>query len=291
MTEATTTQAARATSPLRLLDAFREVYAEVARSERALGGPEPPLPEAVKQRLLNILSRQSADAKEHLGDHEIAELDEAQYVMVAMADEVLLQPSWPGREEWARRPLEAESRFGTHVAGERFFDRIREILSERLSVSSELLNVYLTALSLGFRGRYRFDPTSPEPDRFRRDLVREIRRIDARLAAPAAQICPEAVQAIRNNEPRRSLTGLHWGVAPLLAVIGGMLVLGQAFWYYRTSEVRDQLDLVEAQTDAWERLQKSAREAQASAPAAGASAAPADTSSPATPPAPDGGAP
>ncbi|APR80234.1 Hypothetical protein A7982_05581 [Minicystis rosea] len=282
----------------RLLDAFRELYAEVVRSARALSGPEPPQHEAVKQRLLNVLARQGAEAKERLGEHELAELDEAHYVMVAMADEVFLHIDWPGRDPWSRRPLEAESRFGTHIAGERVFDRLEEIFKNRISVSADLLNVYLAALSLGFRGRYRFDPQSTEPERFRRDLVREIRRVDPRSAAPAAELCPDATHGVRDKEPRRGLTNLREGILPLLGVLLGMLLLGHALWYYRTSDVRDKLDQIEAQRkvatevrEKSERAQREAKEAAAKASAESSAAPPDKNERPPEPQPSDGGTP
>lgn len=245
--QADTARAARGGGP-RLLDAFRELYAEVIRSVLALEQPEAPQPEAVKQRLLAVLAQQVADAKERYGDHELAELDDAQYVMVAMADEVFLHDvDWPGREEWARRPMEAEAHFGTHVAGERVFDRLEEICKGHRSVSAELLSVYLAALSLGFRGRYRFDPHAPDLERFRRDLIREIRRVEPRMVAPAIEVCPDAVAGVRDKEPRRGLTSLREGVLPLVAVIAGMVLIGHGLWYYRTNDVRDKLDQIETQ--------------------------------------------
>ena len=247
-TETITTSMRRADGP-RLLDAFRELYAEVIRTARAIGVPDaiPPEPEALKQRLLGILARQRVEAKERLADHEIAELEEAQYVMVAMADEVFLGFDWPGREAWARRPLEAESAYGTQLAGERIFDRLKAILTDRPSVSSDLLGVYLAALCLGFRGRYRVDPTSPDPERFRHELMRELGRVDPHRVARAVELCPDALKDVRDKEPRTSLPSLRDGGLPLIIAVASMLVVGQLLWSYQTAEVRDRLDQVETQ--------------------------------------------
>ena len=252
------TEARRAGGGPRLIAAFRELYAEVAKNAHALAGPDAPQPEAVKQRLLAVLARQTADAQDRLSEHELAELDEAQYVMVAMADEVFLYLDWVGRDEWARRPLEAEARFGTHLAGERIFNRLDEIFRNRLSVSGDLLGVYLAALSLGFRGRYHFDPQSPDPERVRHEVIRELRRVDPRTVAPATELCPEAVAGVRDKEQRRGLTNLREGLLPLVAVLAGMTLLGHLLWYYQTNEVRDKLDRIEVQT----KLAKDARAKQ-----------------------------
>jgi type VI secretion system protein ImpK len=287
--QAITERAEEARRAPRLLDAFREVYAEVERSVQALAGPEAPEVEEVRQRIQSILVRQGADARERLGEHELRELDEAQYVMVAMADEVFLGRDWPGRNEWAARPLEAESRFGTHVAGERIFKRLQEILDDRLSVSGDLLSVYLAALSLGFRGRYRLDldPDAADLARHRRELIRELRRVEPRIVAPAAEICPRAVQGIRDKEPRRGLSALREGLLPLVVVFFSMILLGHALWYYRTNEVRAKLDLIEEQKKkAAEEREKNEKAQRAAQDVASAKAEPAKTEPAKTEPAP-----
>lgn len=229
----------------RLLDAFREVYAEVTQRARALHSPEPPEPEAVKHRLLGLLARQTAEGKDVLDDHELAELKEAHYVMVAMADEVILRRPWIGSEAWAAHPLEAERPYNSQVAGERIFQKIDEILAGRGSASAALIGVYVAALSLGFRGRYRFDPRSAEPQRYRHELVRVLLRLDPRATAPRSELCPGAVERVRDRGRRRELTSLREGLLPMLVAVFTMLSLGHALWYYRTIGVRDQLDRIE----------------------------------------------
>ena len=236
---------ARTGGELRLLDAFRELHAESMRAVTAAQGAEPPDSEAVKQRLLGLLARQFEAAKSHFSEHELSEFDAAQYVMVAMADEVFLHLAWAGRDPWAARPLEEESRFGTHVAGERFYQKLDAILAGNPSVSSELLAVYLAALSLGFRGRYRYDPRSTEPERYRREIIKHLRRVEPRMLAQAAEVCPEALEHTRDRQVRRGLSNLREGVLPLVGVIGALLLIGHGLWFYRTSDVRSGLDRVE----------------------------------------------
>lgn len=225
--------------------AFRELYAVVTREARALGRPDAPDPEAVKHRLLAALAHEAAELSLRLGDQDAAEHREAQYVMVAMADEVLLQRPWSGRDAWADHPLEAEPPFCTHVAGERVFARLDEILAGRATVSVALVRVYLTALGLGFRGRYRFDPRSPEPDRYRRELTRYLRRVEPAALAPRAALCPGALEGVADKQPRRGLRSLREGLLPLLAVVAVMLFAGHALWYVRTMGVRAELDRVD----------------------------------------------
>jgi type VI secretion system protein ImpK len=225
--------------------AFRELYAAVIREADALGGPEPPDGDAIKHRLLGILARQTADARERLADHEAAELLDAQYVMVAMADEVLLGRTWAGRAAWADRPLEAERPFSSYVAGERIFQRIDEIVAGKVSASAGLVRVYLLALGLGFRGRYRADPASAEPERYRRELVRHLRRVEPTASAPRDALCPDALAGVADKVPRRGLRSMREGLLPLVAVVAAMVIISHALWYARTMAVREQMDRVD----------------------------------------------
>jgi type VI secretion system protein ImpK len=240
-----TTTSAPTARGIELLDAFRELYAEATREARALTRPEPPDADAVKHRLLAILARQTEEARERLADHEIVELGEAQYVMVAMADEAFLSHPWAGRDAWAGHPLESERPFQSHVAGEKIFVRLDEILAGRATVSSALLGVYLAALALGFRGRYRYDPASAEPERYRRELVRYLRRVEPEVAQPCEEICPDALAAVGDQERRRGLRGLREGLLPVLLAMAVMMVLGHGLWVVRTLSVREELDRVE----------------------------------------------
>jgi type VI secretion system protein ImpK len=235
---------------LRLIDTFRELYADAVRAARVIAVPEPPDSESVRQRLLSKLSQQGAEARERLADHEMAEFEEAQYVIVAMVDEFFIYLlDWRGQDAWAARPLEAERPFNSQIAGERIFQRLDTILGGRRSVSGELLDVYLAALSLGFRGRYRFDPRSTEPERYRRELVKQMRRVAPEKLVPSPEICPAALAHMSQKERRQGLRSLREGALPLAVVIGAMLFLAHTLWYYRTLEVREQLDRIEEERE------------------------------------------
>jgi type VI secretion system protein ImpK len=246
----------RSRHDLGLMECFHEFHAEVARLERAVSGEEPPAPEAVKSRLLAVFERQSADARRRLADHEQPTFKDAQYVMVAMADEAFLLLDWSGRDLWTRRPLEAEEPFSSHVAGEQIFRRIEAITREPMSVPGELLSVYLAALALDFQGKYRHGSDSAsELSRYRRMLAQKLEKVDYEAVRPTSELCPQAYDATLAGAPRRGLPTLRAALLVLLIVVLCWLFIGLALWYFQTLEVSEQINRIE---DANEQLEKAA---------------------------------
>ena len=254
------TRGSRASADTVLLEAFDSFHAEVLRLKRRIvgvpqvqdpnappppPGPRPytgPAPEGVRQRLLDLVETQSVDAARKLADHEMRMYEEAKYVMVAMADEVFLNLAWPGRDGWMAKPLEAQV-FRTHDAGERFFRKIDDILEGNASASIELCNVYLTALALGFRGKYRpFGPT--EPEAYRRRLSRHIYRIDPESGIADKEICGDAHDFTLDKDQPTRLPGMRNGFLPLLGVFALLLVASELIWYVRTRDVDEQLKTI-----------------------------------------------
>ncbi len=81
-------------------------------------------------------------------------IQEAQYVFVAMADEVMINQSWQGSDYWRQNCLETKI-FQTQIAGERIFLQIESLLKNNDMMQRELARIYLLSLSLGFLGKFR----------------------------------------------------------------------------------------------------------------------------------------
>jgi type VI secretion system protein ImpK len=76
------------------------------------------------------------------------------FAVVAFVDESVLNVRDATFAEWPRRPLQEEL-FGHHVAGEVFFQNLRDLLGRNDSNDlADLLEVYHICLLLGFAGRY-----------------------------------------------------------------------------------------------------------------------------------------
>ena len=76
----------------------------------------------------------------------------ALFPVVAWIDEALLSLDWDGAAQWPRRLLQ-KRHFNLSTAGVEFFKRLDALPGG----ASELKEVYLLCLGLGFRGRYAYD--------------------------------------------------------------------------------------------------------------------------------------
>jgi type VI secretion system protein ImpK len=146
---------------------------------------------SIRASLLEVLEELDRNARSLVGDHGMGAFREAKYVMVALADELLLGIEWEGRELWAGDLLESQV-FGTHLAGELFFKRANEILGSPREDGVELATVYLLALSLGFKGRYRGHPDQMEIKKLRSKLLAFISEGDRSPFDPKRRLFPQA---------------------------------------------------------------------------------------------------
>ncbi|MDR2765909.1 MAG: DotU family type IV/VI secretion system protein [Holosporaceae bacterium] len=78
---------------------------------------------------------------------------EVVYLMAALADEIFLNMEWSGKEYWEENMLEYRY-FGSQMAGDEVFNKINELLVTD-GASTPKAEIYLKALALGFKGKYR----------------------------------------------------------------------------------------------------------------------------------------
>jgi type VI secretion system protein ImpK len=109
----------------------------------------------------------------------------ATFVTVAFLDESVLNSQNPIFADWLRKPLQEEL-FKTHLAGEKVFEHLDEILARPDSTDlADLLEVHYLCLLLGFRGKYRVG-NQGELGQKMAVIAEKIRRI----RGPAGQLSP-----------------------------------------------------------------------------------------------------
>ena len=240
------------------MDAFRTFYVEtvrqveVATRAKSPDHPDGAAPEdAIRAALAAALKRLNDGPSAALTEQENALRKEARYVMVALADDLLIAVDWRGRQAWMKAPLEA-SEFKTYEAGEKFFTRLDEYVrpDRKKPASSDILYVYLMALCLGFRGRYAKNasarPDAPDPVEQYCDKIRDlIERLSPGAARPPAKMCRAAAAHTVKDRPPQSLDSLlqPLGVALGLAVVS--LVISALVWPGEVTYVIRSLDRIE----------------------------------------------
>ena len=110
-------------------------------------------PASGREQLVEALRNQRAAMAHSARSGMLPQFDEAQYVMVATADELFIALNWDGAENWRVHPLEAEL-FGTRRAGQEIFVRLERLIDGSNPFNAEMAAVYLAALELGFKGTF-----------------------------------------------------------------------------------------------------------------------------------------
>lgn len=192
--------------------AFQEVFTVVAR----LKGKRQQVTNAEQFRgvMREALKRSKENAKRSGYGEEDARM--AEFAMVAMLDESILNSGNPVFNDWPRRPLQEEF-YGHHTAGEFFFQYLRTLLNKPDSEEvNDVLEVYHLALAMGFRGRYGLSGGAELSN-----IMNQIEEKRNRIRPFTMLISPESVPA-GDVSPRKIAD--PW-IKPLLFSAIGLFVL------------------------------------------------------------------
>lgn len=246
-----------------LLAQFRGFYNEVIRQkqwvelnnwryspERVTEENRDPasLVHSVQQPLLSLLERQELEARRRGGEYGWTLYKDAQYVMVALADEVFLHMEWVGQDPWEANLLESQL-FKSHDAGERLFEKLDKLLQERDPNDTELAHVYLMTLALGFRGKFWDVDDEGKLDSYRRELFSFVSRRHPDLREESKNLFPEAYAHTLDEGRIRKLRDVRKWIGWLVFAILAWLVISSVLWFGLTEEfagrgVDDILDMI-----------------------------------------------
>jgi len=236
-------QALRFSALLRATMAFHAALLE-ARSRLRTELPDADAPHAVQRArvaaiaggLEELLQTQRDEAR-RLSDRQASLLRDAQYVMCALADDLLLYDEvFDGRLLWRDELLESRM-FGTRIAGERFFDRAARIAGLADRDGAELAPVYLLGLCLGFRGRHRGPDGESALRQHAKGLFEAATGRQPDAPASGRQLAPLAIASVQGGEAAiRQRRGFGWP-ALAIALLGGFLLLSTGLWFWMTGPI------------------------------------------------------
>jgi type VI secretion system protein ImpK len=145
----------------------------------------------------------------------------ASFAVVAFLDESVLNSGNPIFADWPRMPLGQEL-FGSHLAGEIFFQGLERFLTSKDSSElADLLEVYYLCLLLGYRGRYGVggrEATRPVADA----VGEKVRRIRGNSGA----LSPAALPPPGAPAPRRDRWARRLGLASVICLIVALSLFG-----------------------------------------------------------------
>lgn len=191
----------------------------------------------VARQIENFIELQSLEAQRGGSRSEQQALLEARYIKVALADEILLQRDWSGREVWGQHLLEA-SMFQTSVAGLKIFDNIKQLLRSREPAHRALAQIYLFTLALGFQGQYRGQDAQAILSGLRDELFQFVFQRPADLTGRDRVLSNQPYSnTLSHIAPRRMFPLNRWK----FIFVGGLVALmaiSELLWLWPTWAIR-----------------------------------------------------
>ncbi len=188
------------------------------------------------------IQNQTREVRRMGTDPEIAAFCQVEYLMAALADELLLlDREWPGRDDWLDNLLEMRL-FSTRRSGRQFFEIAEALLAQRskTALDVDLGSILLLCLRLGFQGVYRGEAGEQTLQSLRERLYRFVQSdIDA---APVQPLCVEAYQQLPSERRDARIAPLApWYRAAWMAALS-YLLLSSAVWYALIQPLRTLID-------------------------------------------------
>jgi type VI secretion system protein ImpK len=227
-----------------LIQQFRAFFDEVAKVRTravTMRETDPDLAaQSISKHLENLIELQTLESKRDGNRFELESIADARYLKAALADEILLNTPWLGRDCWTTHLLEA-SLFRTSVAGEQVFERIEELLSNREPSLRPMASLYLSALALGFQGRYRGAEDQGRFAGYREELFQFVYQRRPDLSGRDRVLSQGAyASTLSHIAPRKMQTLSRWTVIFLLSLVG-LLAVSEILWLWQTWPVRQGL--------------------------------------------------
>jgi type IV/VI secretion system ImpK/VasF family protein len=183
----------------------------------------------LSKRLSEMLELQAAESNWTGGD-AAKYYPEAQYAMVALADETFATTDWPGRSAWHKHMLEPRM-YGTRGADLEFFKRIDKLLKEAPNEKGarDLARLYLMVIASGFRGKYRVPNLRRPLAEYRRRLYEFSHQADALdLYSKERRMLPEAMEHTMESRAVGRFTSAQKWIATVLILV--ILYLGMSHY-------------------------------------------------------------
>lgn len=197
----------------------------------------------ILNRLYETLESQALQAAQMGGDFAISYYREAQYAMASLADEIFLNLPWKGVDYWKDNLLESRL-FGTHDAGDKFFDNLDRFIESRDPLRTDVAEVYLLCLGLGFLGKYRGQTDLRQLDIYRQQLYVFINHHEPRLYRGGERLFPDAyAHTLEEGRPRK-YDDIRFWTGAIACVFGVLLLLSFLVWQRLTSDIATAADSI-----------------------------------------------
>ena len=228
------------------MEQFRAFFDELVKAQRRVADVPDTDPDEAAQgmsrHLLNVLEIQTLQSRRDSTRFDIENVADARYLKAVLADELLLNTQWAGRERWTSYLLES-ALFRTNIAGDLVFKKIEALLSDREPSRREIARLYLFALAMGFQGRFRGagEQADARLRSYREELYEFIYQRRADLGGRDRAVSESAyTNTLSHIAPRKLPTVSRWSVMALL-VVAALLAISEILWLWQSWPVRQAL--------------------------------------------------
>jgi type VI secretion system protein ImpK len=175
-------------------------------------------------------------------------LNEVKYIMAILADEIFINMKWDGAKFWRFSLLEKQI-FQSEVAGEKFFTMLDEFLSDTNNIQEEIAFLYLMAISLGFKGRYRGHEDMNEYVSWYKDRLYSIlHNKPSRLFYPGRQnMINQCYEHTFMENDKKEIPDVRFWSACIMAIVTAYIVISFAVWFGITNEINGILKYIAEQ--------------------------------------------
>jgi type VI secretion system protein ImpK len=231
-----------------IVECFEEFYSQVLKNKEFVltrpwkgsqGGDEASpnaTAEFILSKLQTLLEEQSVTAS--YGGNSFTEnyYAEAQFIMVALADEVFLNLDWTGKPYWEANLLE-QRLYDSHSAGQVFFEKLDALLQNKDPVRIDLAVLYLNALGLGFRGKYRHFDDEGALKSYRNRLFIFINRREPYLFQQKIHLFPDAYSHTLEGSVAKELSSFRNWYFVFAGIALVYLLTSYIIWYSATADI------------------------------------------------------
>ncbi|MEM5299315.1 DotU family type IV/VI secretion system protein [Burkholderia sp. JPY481] len=196
--------------------------------------------QGLSRHLLNLLEIQTLQSRRDSTRFEMEIVADARYLKAVLADEILLNTPWAGRERWTAYLLES-TLFRTNVAGDLVFRRIEQLLSERETSRRSIARLYLFSLAMGFQGRFRGADAAERLRSYREELYEFVYQRRADLGGRDRVLSEIAyANTLSHVAPRKLPTVSRWAMIFMLVAVS-LLAISEVLWLWQSWPVREAL--------------------------------------------------
>lgn len=199
----------------------------------------------IRRELETVLTNQYKELGSSRGGYAARYYEEAQYIMVALADETFINLNWWGKEEWEDNLLESLM-YNTQDAGDKFFENLDAFLEKpHASQTTDMAALYLIALGLGFKGRYKDSGYESTLSKYKERLYRYIASEDTELLHNQSRLFPLAYDQIISDRQSPMMPNIRAWWVSLGVLAGGYLLFSSVIWLHHMNRFSPLVDALQ----------------------------------------------